>query len=166
MSASESKQSRTRPAKTTAAGANMSQSMPSPSTRIPRADGMLQLDSPTESKVIITCNNKPGDNFCYMDSVLFSLLLGTQTGPRLLESSLRASGGLQWSALKSSTLPGSVSSPVTAKCACRSAGQPGAACALASWMQAGDVWTMRGIMLREMAPSLHFRCSDSWLTQH
>ena len=67
----------------------MKQSMPSPSPRISRADGILDLDSSTWSKVMFTWNNVPGDNFCYIDSVLVYLFFDT--------------------------LPGSVSSPVTAQ---------------------------------------------------
>jgi hypothetical protein len=48
------------PAKKKTAGAKLSQPMPSPSPQILRADGMLDLDSPTASNVLITCSSESG----------------------------------------------------------------------------------------------------------
>jgi hypothetical protein len=66
--------------------------MPSPSPQLLRADGMLELASPTASNVFITCSSESGDNFCYMDSVLAAIFFGTDTGPRLLASTLHSTG--------------------------------------------------------------------------
>ena len=82
-------------------GANTSKSMLWPSSRkvaeMPEIDSsadteMLESDWPT-NQIVLTCDSAAGDNFCYMDSVLVSILCGTETGQRLLVDGVQAASG-------------------------------------------------------------------------
>jgi len=52
-----------------------------------------QLQSPSQSDIKFKSENPPGENYCFMDTIIMSLLCATQTGPLLLTSRMQASRG-------------------------------------------------------------------------
>ena len=96
----ESNRTRVSPPRRPSAGANVSHTVPSPPPHKSSLAAARTTDSPPspERNISLRSVNEPGENVCFMDTVLMCVFWGTVSGQRLLDNISKAAAP-EWARL-------------------------------------------------------------------